>query len=493
MAPRPGTPVSALADGIAKIWLDGKVKADLADSTAQAGAPGVGGGDTGEGVEVAVLDTGVDTGHPDLAGRIASAETFVPGESVTDANGHGTHVAFTVAGTGAASDGREKGVAPGARLHIGKVLSDDGTGQDSWLMAGMEWAARDQHAKIINMSLGGPSTDGSDPLSLAVNRLSEETGALFTVAAGNTGPADFSVGAPGVAAAALTVGAVGGTDTLADFSGRGPHPGDRGVKATDRSGRPVGGTLSLTARNLWLPLVLDETGTVDLRLPPGSYTAWLDTPVEGAHGPHSRGQGMLAVTGIDLRQDRTVLLDGTKARQVRAVTPRPSTPDDSRVDVFRGFADDDDWSSSSRWTDASYDSVWTLPTGRRVTEGQFVFGARWRLRQPTLTVSSGTNGYDDLRAALGAAPLPEGRHRLETVSAGEGSSSAYSSLARAGQGGPGAPFRRRTRHRAGRGGRYRGCQPADRRQRRHRPRPALGGLPLSARRPAAADGRHAHS
>ncbi|MFF4761323.1 S8 family serine peptidase [Streptomyces sp. NPDC001292] len=97
-------------------------------------------------------------------------------------------MASTVAGNGAASGGREKGVAPGARLHIGKVLSDDGTGQDSWLLANMEWAARDQHAEIISMSLGGPSTDGSDPLSMAVDRLSEETRALFTVAAGNSGP-----------------------------------------------------------------------------------------------------------------------------------------------------------------------------------------------------------------------------------------------------------------------------------------------------------------
>ncbi len=128
-----------LQDGIAKIWLDGKVKAALADSTAQVGAPRVwASGDTGEGVDVAVLDTGVDTQHPDLAGRIAATAGFAPGESVTDGNGHGTHVASTVAGTGAASGGREKGVAPGARLHIGKVLSDDGSGQDSWVLAGMD-------------------------------------------------------------------------------------------------------------------------------------------------------------------------------------------------------------------------------------------------------------------------------------------------------------------------------------------------------------------
>lgn len=126
-----------LRSGIAKVWLDGKVKAALADTTAQIGAPQVwSGGDTGQGVDVAVLDTGVDTQHPDLSGQLAASTSFVPDRSVEDHNGHGTHVASTIAGSGAASDGKEKGVAPGARLHVGKVLDDDGSGQDSWVLAG---------------------------------------------------------------------------------------------------------------------------------------------------------------------------------------------------------------------------------------------------------------------------------------------------------------------------------------------------------------------
>ncbi|WP_234329249.1 MULTISPECIES: S8 family serine peptidase [unclassified Streptomyces] len=221
----------SLAGGIAKVWLDGKAKALLADSTAQIGAPKVWkDGDTGQGVDVAVLDTGVDTGHPDLAGQISASASFVPGESVEDGNGHGTHVASTVAGTGAASDGREKGVAPGASLHIGKVLDDSGSGQDSWILAGMEWAARNQHARIISMSLGSGPSDGTDPMSQAVNRLSAETGALFVIAAGNSGPGPSSVSAPGAADAALTVGAVDGSDRLASFSSRGPRLGDGGLK-----------------------------------------------------------------------------------------------------------------------------------------------------------------------------------------------------------------------------------------------------------------------
>ncbi|WP_410811692.1 S8 family serine peptidase [Micromonospora sp. 067-2] len=217
--------------GIARIWLDGRVRADLADTTAQIGAPEVwAGGDTGAGVRVAVLDTGIDAGHPDLTDRITASAVFVPGEEITDRVGHGTHVASTIAGTGAASGGRERGVAPDARLAIGKVLSDQGYGQDSWILAGMEWAAREADASVINMSLGSNQpSDGTDPLSQAVNTLSAETGALFVVSAGNAG-LPGSVAAPGAADAALTVGAVDGDDQLADFSSQGPRISDEAIK-----------------------------------------------------------------------------------------------------------------------------------------------------------------------------------------------------------------------------------------------------------------------
>ncbi|MFJ3288621.1 S8 family serine peptidase [Streptomyces sp. NPDC086669] len=227
----PASSKPAFSGGVAKVWLDGRVTADLADSTAQIGAPRVWAqGNTGKGVKVAVLDSGADLEHPDLAGQVDGTATFVPtDEDVTDTVGHGTHVASTVAGTGAASDGRERGVAPGARLSIGKVLNPRGQGQQSWIIAGMEWAAREERAKVISMSLGGQG-DGTDPLSQAVDDLSAETGALFVVAAGNSGPGAHSVGSPGAADAALTVGAVDSSDRLADFSSRGPRSGDDGLK-----------------------------------------------------------------------------------------------------------------------------------------------------------------------------------------------------------------------------------------------------------------------
>ncbi|MEV6197909.1 S8 family serine peptidase [Streptomyces sp. NPDC051920] len=230
VAPATSSAAPELDDGLSKIWLDGKVKATLKDSTAQIGAATAWGkGLDGKGVKVAVLDTGADLGHPDLAGRIGETRSFVPGEAVQDGHGHGTHTASTVGGSGAASDGAEKGVAPGAGLLIGKVLADSGYGDESWIIAGMDWAA-DQGAKVVSMSLGTSTpSDGTDVISQAVNRLTDESGALFVVAAGNSG-AEGTVGSPGAADKALTVAAVDSADKRASFSSQGPRVGDYGLK-----------------------------------------------------------------------------------------------------------------------------------------------------------------------------------------------------------------------------------------------------------------------
>ncbi|WP_258055937.1 S8 family serine peptidase [Streptomyces sp. Ru62] len=215
-----------------RVSLDGRVKAVLDRSTAQINAPTAWkAGDEGQGVKVAVLDTGADANHPDLAGRIAKAEDFSGSSNTDDHFGHGTHVASIVGGSGTASGGTRRGVAPRADLLIGKVLGDDGYGTESAVIDGMQWATR-EHAKVVNMSLGsGSPSDGTDPLSQAVDSLTASSGTLFVVAAGNegeTGPS--SVSSPGAADAALTVGAVDRDDSLAPFSSRGPRLGDGAVK-----------------------------------------------------------------------------------------------------------------------------------------------------------------------------------------------------------------------------------------------------------------------
>ncbi|MGW6688721.1 S8 family peptidase [Streptomyces sp. NPDC054961] len=213
---------ATLGAGMAKLWLDGRVKASLKESVPLIGAPEAwAAGYTGKGVKVAVLDTGIDVNHPDFAGLIDGTASFVPGEAVTDVNGHGTHVASTIVGSGAASGGANKGVAPGADLYVGKVLGGaEGYGQDSWIMAGMQWAA-ESGADVVNMSLGDSTpSDGTDPLSQTVDALSAQYGTLFVIAAGNSGPETIS--APGAAASALTVAATDKQDRLASFSSTGP-------------------------------------------------------------------------------------------------------------------------------------------------------------------------------------------------------------------------------------------------------------------------------
>ncbi|HEX6346624.1 S8 family peptidase [Umezawaea sp.] len=221
---------STLDRGVAAVSLDRRVHVTLDRTTRQVGAPAAWEkGLDGTGTTVAVVDTGIDAGHPDLAGAVVDSANFTDEPDVVDRHGHGTHVASIVAGTGAASGGRYRGVAPGAKLLVAKVFDSTGYGETSQVMAGMEWAA-ERGAEVVNLSLGAGVTDGSDPLSALVDDLSRRTGALFVVAAGNSGPGDRTVTTPGTAASALTVGAVDRDNRIAGFSGRGPRSGDAMVK-----------------------------------------------------------------------------------------------------------------------------------------------------------------------------------------------------------------------------------------------------------------------
>lgn len=217
--------------GVTKVWLDGRVEALDADSTPQVGAPEAwAAGHTGAGVTVGVVDTGVDATHPDLDESVVAARDFTGGDNPADGFGHGTHVASILAGSGDA-DPDMTGVAPGADIISAKVLDDDGFGEWSWIIDGMEWAAQ-EGAQVLNLSLGeqGSYTDGTDPASLAVNALSEEYGVLVVAAAGNEGPRAGTVSPPAVADAALAVAAVDDDDQRAEFSSAGPRAGDAALK-----------------------------------------------------------------------------------------------------------------------------------------------------------------------------------------------------------------------------------------------------------------------
>ncbi|MEW2440841.1 S8 family serine peptidase [Micromonospora marina] len=291
-ADRSGARLDA-AGGVDRIWLDGRRRLTLDHSVPQIGAPSAwAAGYTGKGVRVAVLDTGVDLTHPDLAGKVAQSRNFTEEADPDDIVGHGTHVASTIAGTGAASGGKYRGVAPDATLLSGKVCEVYGC-TDSAILAGMQWAAAEQRATVVNMSLSGGDTPEVDPLEEAIGTLTEQYGTLFVISAGNDG-ADGSVGSPATADAALAVGAVDRNDELADFSSRGPRAGDGAIKpditapgveivaaraANGQIGDPVGDRYaSLSGTSMSAPHVAGAVALLAQRHPgwtPARYKATL--------------------------------------------------------------------------------------------------------------------------------------------------------------------------------------------------------------------------
>ncbi|NVM29727.1 MAG: S8 family peptidase [Candidatus Helarchaeota archaeon] len=176
----------------------------------------------GEGMIVGVVDTGVDGEHPDLKGKLVASEDFT-GEGYFDGNGHGTHIAGTIAGNGKASNSTYVGVAPEAKVIAAKVLASNGSGTFSGVIAGIEWAAK-QNPHVMNLSLGANvpgSCDGTDPCSMAVEAAMDQ-GVIVCIAAGNAGPGSSTVGSPGCAKKVITIGASDDNDNIAWFSSRGP-------------------------------------------------------------------------------------------------------------------------------------------------------------------------------------------------------------------------------------------------------------------------------
>jgi subtilisin family serine protease len=224
----PATKARSLRGEISKVVLDGKLDVLLDTSVPQVGAPAAwAGGYTGKGATIGLIDTGVDATHPDLAGRVV-AKDFT-GTGLDDTVGHGTHVASTMAGNGAASSGRYKGVAPEATIYSAKACTESGC-QISAISAAAVWLASDMNVKIVNMSLGGRDTPELDPTEQAITALSRFRGTLFVIAAGNNGPTS-TVSSPATVEAALAVGSVNKKDVFsAAFSSPGPRLGDGVLK-----------------------------------------------------------------------------------------------------------------------------------------------------------------------------------------------------------------------------------------------------------------------
>jgi serine protease AprX len=205
-------------------------------------------GNTGAGVTVALIDTGV-ANVPDLAGRIVTVETDPLGVTTApcvnlsgelgcgDSYGHGTFLAGLIAGNGSASGGLYKGVAPGARIISLKIAGRDGAADVSNVIAAIQWVVsfREKYGiRILNLSLGTDSQQSYriDPLNFAVER-AWTSGLVVVVSASNRGPGAGTIAKPGDDPYVVTVGAVDdrgtagiGDDRLPNFSSRGPTAAD---------------------------------------------------------------------------------------------------------------------------------------------------------------------------------------------------------------------------------------------------------------------------
>jgi subtilisin family serine protease len=184
----------------------------------------------GAGIQVAVIDTGIDKTHPDLVDNIAGGVNFVAtgrGMKTTvdptawnDDNGHGTHVSGTIAAADNAIG--VIGVAPQARLYGVKVLNSAGNGYTSDIISGIQWSVANQ-VQVISMSLGQ-----STPLQALQDAVdaADNAGIVVVVAAGNTGDGDAAtnnVGYPARYASTIAVAATDNTDHIASFSSDGPE------------------------------------------------------------------------------------------------------------------------------------------------------------------------------------------------------------------------------------------------------------------------------
>jgi subtilisin len=192
---------------------------------------------TGSGIKVAILDTGLDLTHPDFAGRTITSESFIRGEEVQDLQGHGTHCIGTSCGLlnpPNPSSPMRYGIAYNAEIFVGKVLSNQGSGADGGILAGIDRAISNG-CQIISMSLGAPTRPGDtySPIYEAVAKRALSQGTLIIAAAGNEsnrpGFPPRPVGRPANCPSIMAVAALDKQLQIASFSDSSINPDGGGI------------------------------------------------------------------------------------------------------------------------------------------------------------------------------------------------------------------------------------------------------------------------
>ena len=309
----------------------------------------------GAGVVVAVIDTGIDYRHPALGGGFGPGFKVVGGwdfvnedDDPIDDEGHGTHVAGTIAANATGL----LGVAPDATLLAYKVLDRSGNGRASDIIAGIERSVDpnqdgdfSDRADVLNLSLGGPG-DAEDPISRAVDA-AVAAGSVVVVAAGNSG-GSATISSPGTAVDAITVAAVDSNFNVTSFSSRGPSPRLLGFKPDVSapgdeipSTKMGGGLLTLSGTSMAAPHVAGVAALlIDLHPdwePSRIKEAITSTAVKVEDHPFARGAGRvdaLAAHQTTLSRNRSGLSFGlrasrtgisTESRVIRLTNHGPAT------------------------------------------------------------------------------------------------------------------------------------------------------------------------
>ncbi|MBD2773010.1 S8 family peptidase [Iningainema tapete] len=184
---------------------------------------------SGQGIKIAVLDTGFELNHPDFIGRTIISKSFIQGEEVQDKNGHGTHCIGTACGPRQPSRLPRYGVAYNSEIYVGKVLSNKGSGSDGGILQGIEWAVANG-CHIISMSLGAPTQVGT-PFSRIYETVAQRAlsrGTLIIAAAGNESNRGSGiinpVALPANSPSIMAVAALDSRLQIANFSNRGVNP-----------------------------------------------------------------------------------------------------------------------------------------------------------------------------------------------------------------------------------------------------------------------------
>jgi subtilisin family serine protease len=181
---------------------------------------------SGSGIKVAVLDTGFDFNHPDFKGRTVVGKSFIPGQEAQDGHGHGTHCIGTACGARQPATLPRYGIAHKAEIYVGKVLSNQGSGSDSGILQGIEWAVANG-CQVISMSLGARTQPGQSYSRIfeAVAQRALKRGTLIVAAAGNDSRRDISlpnpVSHPANCPSIMAVAALNSQLQVAYFSNRG--------------------------------------------------------------------------------------------------------------------------------------------------------------------------------------------------------------------------------------------------------------------------------